>query len=155
MIKKQYSIHIDAPVTKVVDTMLGLTNINTYEQWTAAFNPTSTYEGSWDEGSTIRFIGVDKDGKKAGMLARIATHIPNSFVSIEHYGMLDGDKEITEGPEVEKWAGGHENYSFEPSGNATRLVVDVDVTEEYCDYFDNTYPKALQSLKAITEAHPN
>ncbi|HMO60789.1 MAG TPA: hypothetical protein PKC39_05275 [Ferruginibacter sp.] len=151
MIKKQYSIRIEAPVTKVVDTMLGLTNINTYEQWTAAFNPTSTYEGSWDEGSNIRFVGIDKEGKKGGMLSRIVSHVPNSFVSIEHYGMFEGDKEITEGPLVAQWAGGKENYSFEPNGNATQLLVEVDVTEDHADYFDSTYPKALQVLKQITE----
>ncbi|MEZ4981015.1 MAG: hypothetical protein R2769_05400 [Saprospiraceae bacterium] len=50
------------------------------------------------------FIGTDENGKK-GMIADIADNIPSSFVSIRHFGILDGDDEITEGEQVEKWAG--------------------------------------------------
>ena len=39
----QYKKEIQAPATKVYHTMLGLDNIKTYEKWTAAFDPTSTY----------------------------------------------------------------------------------------------------------------
>jgi hypothetical protein len=53
MKKLQFNIKIKAPVNKVYDVMLGLTNKTTYEQWTALFNPTSTYEGSWTKGSKI------------------------------------------------------------------------------------------------------
>ncbi|WP_291372972.1 hypothetical protein [Cyclobacterium sp.] len=69
MEKKQYKIEINAPVEKVFDTMLGLSNKSTYEQWTALFNPTSTYEGSWEKGQKIYFIGTDDQGNRAGMVA--------------------------------------------------------------------------------------
>jgi hypothetical protein len=49
MQKLQFKVSIAAPATKIYDTMLGLTSKATYEQWTALFNPTSTYEGSWDK----------------------------------------------------------------------------------------------------------
>jgi hypothetical protein len=52
MEKKHYKIEINAPVEKVVDVMLGLSDKGTYEQWTALFNPTSTYEGSWEKGES-------------------------------------------------------------------------------------------------------
>ncbi|WP_291372971.1 hypothetical protein [Cyclobacterium sp.] len=64
---------------------------------------------------------------------------------------MDGDKEITAGPQVEQWAGGHENYRFEETGEITRVIVEVDVTDEHLDYFDSTYPKALEKLKQIVE----
>jgi len=35
------------------------------------------------------------------MVSKIAENIPNRFVSIQHYGLLKADKEITEGAEVE------------------------------------------------------
>lgn len=50
MKKLQFKININAPLSKVFDCMLGLSNKSTYEQWTAMFNPTSTYEGSWEKG---------------------------------------------------------------------------------------------------------
>ena len=50
MEKMHFEQTINAPAEKVYDTMLGTKNINTYEQWTAEFNPTSTYEGEWQKG---------------------------------------------------------------------------------------------------------
>ena len=111
MKKLQFKVNINAPVTRVYDFMLGLNSKSTYEEWTALFNPTSTFEGSWDKGSKIFFVGVDEKGEKGGMVSRIIENIPNRFVSVQHYGLIQADKEITEGPEVEKWANGFENYT--------------------------------------------
>jgi hypothetical protein len=132
--------------------MLGINNKSTYEQWTALFNPTSTYEGSWEKGSKILFIGVDEKGEKGGMVSRIAENTPNQFVSIQHYGLLKADEEITEGPEVEKWANGMENYTFEESNGAVTVIVDLlNIPEEFIDYMNDAYPKALEKLKEICE----
>jgi len=35
------------------------------------------------------------------MVAKIAEHIPNEYVSLEHNGLFEDDIEITEGPKVE------------------------------------------------------
>ena len=128
MKKLQYKVSINAPVTQIYDSMLGITHKSSYGEWTALFNATSTYEGSWDKGSKILFIGVDEKGEKGGMVSRIAENIPNQFVSIQHYGLVKGDKEITEGPEVEKWANGFENYTFEENNGVTTVTVDLDTT---------------------------
>jgi hypothetical protein len=156
MKKLQFKVNIDAPVTKVYDCMLGISSKSTYEQWTSMFNPTSTYEGSWDKGTKIRFIGVDEKGEKGGMVSRIVENIPNRFVSIQHYGILKADNEITEGPEVEKWANGLENYTFEENNGSARyrgttVTVDLDTAEDFVDYMNQTYPKALDKLKEICE----
>jgi hypothetical protein len=68
---------------------------------------------SWDMGSKILFVGVDEKGEKGGLVSRIVENIPNQFVSIQHYGLVKADQEITDGPDVEKWANGFENYRFE------------------------------------------
>jgi hypothetical protein len=64
---------------------------------------------------------------------------------------LDGDTEITAGEQVEKWAGGHENYSFQENNGITTVTVDMDTIDEYLDYFKTTYPTALDKLKEIAE----
>ena len=151
MKKLQYNVDINAPVSRVYDTMLGLHHKSTYEQWTALFNPTSTYEGSWDKGGKILFLGVDEKGEKGGMVSRIAENIPYQFVSIQHYGLIKGDEEITEGPEVEKWANGFENYSFKENNGTTTVTVDLDTTEEFMAYMNEAYPKALEKLKELCE----
>lgn len=152
MKKIQFKVSINAPVNKVFDFMLGLTSKSTYELWTALFNPTSTYEGTWDKGNKILFIGVDEKGEKGGMVSRIVEMIPNKFVSIQHYGLVQADNEITEGPEVEKWANGFENYSFVENQGSTTVTVDLDTTEDFVEYMNETYPKALDKLKEICEA---
>ena len=151
MIKLQYKVSINAPVTRVYDYMLGMNNKSTYEQWTSLFNPTSSYEGSWDKGSKILFVGVDEKGERGGMVSRIAENKANRFVSIQHYGLVKANEEITEGPEVEKWANGFENYTFEENNGITNVTVDLDTTEEFVDYMNENYPKALNKLKELCE----
>ena len=151
MKKLQFKIDIKASAEKVYNTMLGIGHIETYEQWTSVFNPTSTYEGSWEKGTKIYFIGTDENGKRGGMVSEIADNIPFQFVSIRHYGILDGENEITEGPDVEKWAGGLENYSFNENSGVTTVTVESDVAEDYLDYFNTTWSKALNKLKELAE----
>jgi hypothetical protein len=152
MEKLQFKVSIQAPVAKVYDMMLGISNIATYEQWTFLFNPTSTYEGNWEKGSKILFIGVDEKGEKGGMVSRIAENLLNRFVSIQHYGLLKGDVEVTEGEDVEKWANGFENYTFEDNNGSTTVIVNLDTVEDFVDYMNEHYPMALEKLKDICEA---
>lgn len=151
MKKLKYTIDIKASAEKVYNTMLGLNNIKNYEEWTAAFNPTSTYEGNWQKGSKMLFIGTGEDGKRGGMVSEIEENIPNKFVSIRHYGLVQEDKEITTGPEVESWAGSHENYSYEENNGITTVTVEVDVAKDFIDYYNTTCPKALEKLKEMCE----
>jgi hypothetical protein len=151
MEKLQFKVSIKAPVTKIYDFMLGITSKSTYEQWTSLFNPTSSYEGSWDKGSKILFVGVDDKGEKGGIVSKIVENISNQFVSIQHYGLVMGNKEITEGPEVEKWANGFENYTFEENNGTTIVTVDLDTTEDFTSYMNDNYPKALHKLKELCE----
>lgn len=149
--KLKFSIEINAPANLVYDRMLGLSDIKTYQQWTAEFNPASTYEGSWQKGSEIHFIGVDENGKRGGMVSQIVENIPNKFVSIQHIGIINGDKIIKQGPEAERWANKFENYTFEDNNGTTVVTVDLDTTEYFSDYMRQIYPKALEKLKEICE----
>lgn len=144
-----YEITIQAPAEKVYRSMLDEKH---YREWTTEFNPTSHYEGSWDKGAKILFLGSDKDGNTGGMVSRIKENIPSKFVSIEHLGIVQHGAEITSGPEVEGWAGALENYTFSETGSGTLLSVNTDMNQEFEAYFSETWPKALQKLKAICEA---
>jgi hypothetical protein len=151
MKKIKFNVSINAPSNKVYDVMLGINNKSTYEVWTALFNPTSTYEGSWNKGNKILFIGVNEQGEKGGMVSKIVENIPNQFVSIQHYGLFKAGEEITEGPEVEKWANGFENYTFEEHNGITAVTVDLDTAEDFLTYMNEHYPKALNKLKELCE----
>ncbi len=151
MIKLQCKKDFNAPSERVYTTMLGLKNKETYEQWTSEFNPSSSYEGSWEKGAKIYFVGTDENGKRGGMVSEMAENIPFRFVSIRHYGILDGEKEIVEGDEINNWAGGVENYSFHENNGVTTVAIEIDVVEDYLDYFNETWPKALNKLKDLAE----
>lgn len=151
MEKLTFNKQIKASAEKVYKAMLGLDDKLTYQKWTAAFNPTSTYEGSWDKGSKIYFVGTDENGNKGGMISKIEENKFAEFVSICHYGFLNGDVEVTSGEQVEKWAGGFENYTFKESDGVTTVIVDIDVIDDYLTYFKDTYPKALDLLKEVAE----
>ena len=144
-----FEIDIHASPEKVYETMIGE---KAFSEWTAEFNPTSHFKGSWNKGSKIHFIGTDKDGSTGGMAGLIRENIPNKFVSVEYYAVIKNDEEIKSGPEAEAWAGGIENYFFTDLGGTTRVSVDADANLEFKNYFLETWPKALNKLKSICES---
>jgi|LSQX01.2.fsa_nt_gb uncharacterized protein YndB with AHSA1/START domain len=143
-----FEILINATPRTVYSRMLDKKFFN---EWNSVFNPSSNFEGSWLKGSKIRFIGTDKDGKTGGMVSKIEENIPNKFVSILHLGIIMNGEEITEGHEVDDWAGAHENYTFENHDGNTLLKIDLDSNQMFKTYFSETYPKALEQLKSICE----
>ena len=115
---------IKAPVAQVWDTMLAP---ESYERWTRAFCEGSRFEGSWAEGSRMRFLAPSGDG----MVAEIAANRPHEHISIRHLGTIMEGVEDTESEEVRAWAPAYENYTFSTVPEGTRIVVDQDVTEGY------------------------
>lgn len=150
MAKLHYSIDIKAPKEKVWDSML---EDKTYREWTSIFNPGgSYYEGNWDEGSKILFLGPDeKSGKIGGMVSKIAVNKPYEYISIEHLGEIVDGAEDTTSDRVKDWAGAHENYTFSEKDGVTTVKVDLDSNEEMKKMFEEMWPKALDKLKEITE----
>ena len=123
----------------------------TYRQWTEAFHKGSYYQGDWNEGSKILFLGPDDNGKLSGMVSRIKTNRPYEFISIEHLGMIENGVEDTSSDKIKGWAGAHENYTFTETNGVTTVTVDTDTDDEYVAMFQEMWPKALQSLKALAE----
>ena len=58
---QHHEIEIHAPREAVWRAMLHSPG---YEQWTAAFCEGSRYEGSWEAGTPIRFLGPDGGGSR-------------------------------------------------------------------------------------------
>lgn len=139
---------IAATPQKVYNTML---NSETYSIWTTPFNANSRFEGSWQPGSTMHFIGCDDDGEESGMISRINENIPGQFVSIQHLGFLRGNEEVLSGAEVDDWKGALENYRFLQQNGQTLLEIEMDAKPEWEAYFTDIWPKALEHLKQLCE----
>ncbi len=144
----QFTILINAGKQKVWETML---NDKTYRQWTAAFHEGSYYEGNWEKGSEIRFMGPDKEGKLSGMYAKIKDNRKYEFISIEHLGIITNGVVDTTSDEVKKWAPSFENYTFTEKGDQTEVKVEMQIIAEYKAMFEEMWPKALNALKKLSE----
>ncbi len=149
MQKIHFSITINAPKEKVWETMLGDA---TYREWTKVFHPGSYYEGTWEEGSKILFLGPDVgENGVSGMVSRIKENRKYEFISIEHLGLVANGVEDTTSEEAKKFAPAYENYTFNEMGGVTELSVDMEIGDAYKDMFDETWPKSLQALKELAE----
>jgi hypothetical protein len=152
MPKLHFSTTVNAPKTKVWDTML---QDSTYRVWTRAFNARgSWFEGDWNQGSTIRFLGPGDDGKLSGMVSRIKENRPYEYVSIEHLGFVYDGKEDTTSDAVKKWVPAFENYTFKEREGLTEVLVDMDTDDEHKKMFEEMWPTALEKLKGLAEGHP-
>lgn len=141
---QHFDIFIHAPRKHVWTTMLQPAS---YEQWTSAFCEGSRFEGSWDRGSRIRFLGP----KDAGMVAEIAENRPGEFVSIRQLGIIENGVEDTTSEAVRAWAPCYENYTFTDEAGGTRLKVDCDVFGDHEGFMAEIWPRALAKLKSICE----
>ncbi|MBP9816068.1 SRPBCC domain-containing protein [Candidatus Woesebacteria bacterium] len=143
-----FSIFIKAPAKEVWHAML---DDRPYREWTSAFNPGSYYEGSWEEGSKILFLGPDESGNIMGLVSKIGENREYEYISIHHLGVIKNGVESTD-PEVTKgWEGAKENYTFKSENGGTTVLVDVDSTDDDAKYFENAWPDALKKLKVIAE----
>ncbi|MET7000074.1 SRPBCC family protein [Chitinophaga defluvii] len=145
MKKLTFHITIDAPREKVWNTLWDDT---TYRIWTVPFNPSSRAETDWQKGSKVLFLG-DTD---EGMLSTIADNIPNQFMSIKHLGVVNkGGIEDMTSAHAQQWHGAMENYTLKTVDGKTTLDVETDTTEEFYDYFQETWPKAMDKIKELSE----
>src|ERR687891_1978370 len=145
MKKFRYSIDIRAPREEVWRFML---DKETYRTWVNAAWPGSYYEGEWKHGGSIRFIGADGSGTKATLVKQV----PNEHLSIKHIAVLEkGDREDTTSESAKSWIGTMEQYIFTEKDGVTTLTVDIETSPDWEKMFNEGWPVALQSLKAMTE----
>lgn len=144
MERKTFTITIDAPREKVWETLWG---DETYKKWTSAFAPGSKVETDWREGSRTLFLDVNGDG----MISEIAKKREPEFMSFRHLGEIINGKEDLDSDKVKAWAGSTEDYTLEESDGKTTVTVSMDIDGEYIDFFEKTWPRALEHLKNISE----
>jgi len=144
MTRLTFSTTIHAPKDLVWRTLL---EDETYREWTSAFQEGSYAVTDWKPGSKALFLAPDG----SGMVSRVAEHRPNEFLSLEHLGVVKEGIEDTESEEVRKWAGARENYTLTENRGVVSLRIDMDTVEEYQKIFEEAWPKALATLKDLSE----
>jgi hypothetical protein len=144
MEKHEFKILINASPEKVWGV---LWSDNSYPMWTSVFAEGSKAETDWKEGSKVLFL----DGNGQGMISFIEERRDNEYMSFKHVGTVKDGTEDMNSKETREWGGAMENYTLKPINGKTELVVDMDIAEEYKDYFLKTWPKALDKLKELAE----
>ncbi len=139
MKKLKFTTTINAPKEKVWKT---LWDDKSYRQWTAAFAEGSYAESDWNEGSKITFLTPKGDG----MFGIIEKKIPNEQMTFKHLGELKNGIE-----EPKDWGDATESYHLSEKDGITELTVQMDSTADFEQYFNDTFPKALESVKHISE----
>ncbi|MBD8528208.1 SRPBCC domain-containing protein [Pseudomarimonas arenosa] len=137
-----YQIEIEAPSERVWQQMLSDAG---YRDWTSDFCEGSYFEGRWETGADMLFLGPGGQGMRARIEA--AEH-PN-YVSIQHLGELREGKPNS----GEDWTESFERYRLsETTPGQTRVAVELTgVPEQYIEMMDGMWPKALARLKAGCE----
>lgn len=144
MKKGKYSVQINAPKEKVWNT---LWNDDSYRKWTSVFHEGSYADTDWNEGSKVLFLSGDGNG----MYSTVAKNIPNEFMSFRHLGVVKEGVEQPLDEETKQWSGAMENYTLKENNGVTELTTEMDLTDEFEDYFNKTFPTALEKLKELSE----
>lgn len=138
----EFNILIDAEPALVWDTMIAP---ETYTIWCGEFAEGTWFEGSWDQGASIRFLAPDG----GGLNAVVEESVPHRSIRLRHLSMFKDGQELplaTEGGTPT-----YERYAFTPAGERTRLTVTMDCNPEDADYFRKVWPRALARLRSLCE----
>ncbi len=74
-------------------------------------------------------------------------------MSFKHIGEVKDGVEDVSSEKVKSWAGAMENYTLKESDGTTELTVEMDITEDYKDFFMKTFPKGLEQVKVLSESN--
>lgn len=150
MEKLNFEVKINAPAQTVWATML---EDATYREWTSAFSENgSYYEGDWNQGSEIRFLGPDDDGSLGGLIATVEESRPHEFLSLRYLGQIVGGVDDRTSDAATAFIGAHENYSFTESDGVTLVEVELESEDDWADMLKDAWPGALAKLKELAEA---
>jgi len=144
MKKLYYRISIEASAEEVWKVLWGE---HTYLRWASAFSDDSQVQTDWQEGSKALFVNSDGDG----IASKIIKSELGRCMLIRHTGMINKGIEDYTSEKSKEWAGAEESYFLQEVEGHTELLVEADTTDEYEDFFSNTWPKALQIIKSLSE----
>ncbi len=137
----QSAVEIHSTKQKVWDT---LWQDETFRQWAGIIDPGTYMKGELLEGNEVQFIS----GNGYGVTSLVEKVVVGEFLHLRHSadtqesGQQDREKE---------WAGGEEIYSLTEKDGVTTLNVVFDVPPDMEEYFQDNYPKALQTVKDLAE----
>ena len=140
--KLKLSIDIQAEKSLIWKT---LWEEGSYRDWVKVFGEGSYMEiESWEENSTVLFLGSDKNG----IFSSIEKYIPNQLVRFKHIGKVVNGDMLKIDEETKKWSGAKEEYRIEEGERFNTLIIEIDILEEHLDFMKEKLPLALEKIKS-------
>lgn len=117
----------------------------TFRQWAGIIDPGTYMTGELKEGNEVQFISAENG---YGVTSLVAQLVPGEFLLLKHRS--DTQERGAEKRENE-WTGGEESYALSENQGVTTLLAAFGVPPEMEEYFETSYPKALERVKELAE----
>jgi uncharacterized protein YndB with AHSA1/START domain len=140
----QYSISIHATPQKIWEILWHKTS---YTIWTSPFTYGTYALGQIALGESFQFLNPDG----GGLYGTIDICKNHQEIRFNHNGEVKNFEKIIDDSAKEIWGKIHEHYVLETNGNETILTVTIAGMNDWQAYFDDTFPKALQTVKNIID----
>jgi hypothetical protein len=140
----EFTIEINASKEKIWKS---LWEDATYRDWVSVFCEGTYAKSNWNEGDSVHFL--TQDGQ--GMNSIIEKKIDNQYMAFKHISEMKNFEPQPIDEKTSEWSGGMETYELIQNEASVTLKVLIDTLEKYIEYFENTFPKALERLKQLSE----
>lgn len=139
MQKLEFSVQINADVDRVWQVL--------FEQddnglWPAALDEGTAFEGTWAEGSIVKFL----DSKNNGMYNLVEKNILHNELRMKHLGWIMDGKLIPQ-----NWGDSSVSYILISNENGTLLKGEINSLDEFVSFFEAKYPKNFTNIKELAE----
>ena len=148
MKKLTFKIEINSIAELVFNTMIDPVHLL---EWMSVFSIDSSFEGKWEKGESVIFKCFNDKGELCGLVCRIEEFIPKELIHLQPYGMLENDIIYDEGEKVLGLNSTYERYIFNQKKDMTELIIEASAMDDYVQFFNETWPIALQKIKAMCE----
>lgn len=145
MEKLKFTTEIKASKEKVWEVLWKDEN---YRNWSSVFCEGSHAESDWNEGSKIYFLSPSGEG----MSSIIEKKIPHEYMAFKHIGEMKDRKEVPLNDKIKEWSGAMETYTLKETIGVTELTIELDSVGEFKDFFKDTFPKAIERIKLLSES---
>ncbi len=142
MDKLLFDIIINATKEKVWNI---LWQDKSFREWAGIIDPGTYMVGDLTAGKEVQFISAENG---YGVTSLVENVIPNESLVLKHKA---DTQESGKQERDDEWTGGKESYSLVEKDRITTLTAEFDVPSQMIDYFNNTYPKALERVKELAE----
>ena len=144
--KQFFEITINAPRDKVWDIMWSKAG---YTSWTSEFTEGSYYEGVLKAGETVHLLAPGG----SGLYSDVLFVQEQKMIVFSHIGMVVEGEEQEPDAATAFWSGILERYQLKVNDDgSTQLSVELDNLKSEFDKMSESFPRALDKLKAICEA---